>query len=145
MINEANVYAKNQMNENLNTSAYFQANNPAEVKLIKTEAGDKSEFNMQEDASAEARKKLEEFMRALKSDKPAAKEYLKRMLDQVNSALYGYNKELRFEIDDKTDDLVVKVVNSKTGEAIRQYPTDEVLALREKLLAGETQSIEAEG
>lgn len=145
MINEANVYAKNQINENLNTSAYFQANNPTEVKLLRTEANDKSEFNMQEDASAEARKKLEDFMRALKSDKPAAKEYLKRMLDQVNSALYGYNKELRFEIDDKTDDLVVKVVNSKTGEAIRQYPTDEVLALREKLLAGETQSIETEG
>lgn len=144
MINEANAYAKNQLTENLNATAYFQAN-PAEVKILTTQAGAKSGFNADQEAQAESKKRLEEFMQTLKSGKPAAKEYLKKILDQVNSALYGFNKELRFEIDDKTDDLVVKVVNSKTGESIRQYPTDQVLALREKLLAGETQSIEAEG
>jgi len=63
---------------------------------------------------------------------------LRQMLDEINSALYSYNRSLRFELHEETDDLVVKVFNTKTDEVIRQYPSEEVLQRKAKLLAGDT-------
>ncbi|GLR63038.1 flagellar protein FlaG [Marinospirillum insulare] len=63
---------------------------------------------------------------------------LRDILDEINSALYSYNRSLRFELHEDTDDLVVKVFNTKTDEVIRQYPSEEVLARKAKLLAGDT-------
>lgn len=63
---------------------------------------------------------------------------LREILDEINSALYSYNRALKFEIHDKTDDLVVRVLNTKTDEVIRQYPSEEILAQRTRLLEGET-------
>lgn len=70
---------------------------------------------------------------------PLSAEELRAMLDEINSALYSQNRALKFEINDKTEDLVVRVMNTKTDEVIRQYPSEEVLALRARLLEGETQ------
>ena len=63
---------------------------------------------------------------------------LRETLDEINSALYSYNRSLRFELHEETDDLVVKVFNTKTEEVIRQYPSEEVLERKAKLLAGDT-------
>ncbi len=63
---------------------------------------------------------------------------LKEVLDEINSALYSYNRALRFELHDKTEDLIVRVLNTKTDEVIRQYPSEEVLSRRAKLMQGET-------
>lgn len=63
---------------------------------------------------------------------------LKEILNEINSALYSYNRSLKFELYDETEDLVVKVLNTKTDEIIRQYPSEEVLQRRTKLMAGET-------
>lgn len=63
---------------------------------------------------------------------------LRETLDEINSALYSYNRSLRFELHEETNDLVVKVFNTKTEEVIRQYPSEEVLERKAKLLAGDT-------
>ncbi|WP_177247045.1 flagellar protein FlaG [Marinospirillum alkaliphilum] len=63
---------------------------------------------------------------------------VKAMLDEINSALYSYNRALKFELHEKTDDLVVRVLNTKTDEIIRQYPSEEVLARKARLLEGDT-------
>lgn len=63
---------------------------------------------------------------------------LRETLDEINSALYSYNRSLRFELHEETDDLVVKVFNTKTDEVIRQYPSEEVLQRKAKLLEGNT-------
>lgn len=63
---------------------------------------------------------------------------LKSILDEINSALYSYNRSLKFELYDETEDLVVKVLNTKTDEVIRQYPSEEVLERRTKLMDGDT-------
>lgn len=63
---------------------------------------------------------------------------LREMLDEINSALYSYNKALRFELHDKTEDLIVQVLNTKTDEIIRQYPSEEVLSRHERLMQGDT-------
>lgn len=72
------------------------------------------------------------------SIKPLSAEELRDMLDEINSALYSQNRALKFELNDKTDDLVVRVMNTKTDEVIRQYPSEEVLALRVRLMEGDT-------
>lgn len=40
---------------------------------------------------------------------------------------------VRFEADDKTNQLIVKIVDSKTQKVIRQVPAEEMLGLREAL------------
>ena len=69
---------------------------------------------------------------------------LREILDEINSALYSYNRSLRFEVHEDTKDLVVKVLNTKTDEVIRQYPSEEVLEHRAKLLAGDTNFFSAQ-
>lgn len=69
---------------------------------------------------------------------------LREILDEINSALYSYNRALKFELNDKTEDLVVRVMNTKTDEIIRQYPSEEILAQRARLLEGETHFFSAQ-
>lgn len=63
---------------------------------------------------------------------------LKEVLNDINSALYSYNHSLKFELHEETDNLVVKVLNTKTNEVIRQYPSDEILQHKARLLEGNT-------
>lgn len=65
------------------------------------------------------------------------------LLDEINNTLYAMHKSLRFELNDKTEDMVVRVVNTDTDEVIRQYPSEEVLKRKEQLLEGETTAFNA--
>jgi len=44
-----------------------------------------------------------------------------------DNVLKSINKDLQFQVDDATKQVVVKIVNSKTGEVIRQIPSVEML------------------
>lgn len=44
-----------------------------------------------------------------------------------DNVLKAINKDLQFQVDDATKQVVVKVINSKTGEVIRQIPSVEML------------------
>lgn len=90
-----------------------------------------------------ATKLADETMRDAQQDIKAdngvlAADELRDMLDDINNALYSMNKSLKFEIHDKTEDLIVRVINTRTDEVIRQYPSEEVLERKERLLQGET-------
>lgn len=54
---------------------------------------------------------------------------LREALTYVNRALQQSNKNLEFTVDSDTERPVVKLVDSETGEVIRQIPTDEALAI----------------
>ncbi|WP_404417390.1 flagellar protein FlaG [Marinospirillum sp.] len=73
-------------------------------------------------------------------EKSLSMEELREMLDQINNTLYLQNRALKFQIHDKTEDLVVQVLNTKTDEVVRQYPSEEILALRGRLVEGNTES-----
>jgi|GEM_PF-1777588 uncharacterized FlaG/YvyC family protein len=88
-----------------------------------------------EQAERLAQKAKEEHQK----DSEMSREELEGLLNDINNALYSMNRSLRFEVHDKTEDLVVRVVNTKTDEVIRQYPSEDVLDRRERLLAGETE------
>ena len=67
----------------------------------------------------------------------ASADELNAVLDEINNSLYSMNRALRFEINDTTEDLVVRVVNTDTDQIIHQYPSEEVIKRKERLLEGE--------
>lgn len=71
------------------------------------------------------------------SSSALSSEKLDELLDEINKTMYSMNKLLKFEVNDKTEDLVVRVINTDTDQVIRQYPSEEVLKRKEQLLAGE--------
>ncbi len=63
---------------------------------------------------------------------PDARE-LERIASEVQIRLKQLNTELRFEVEDRVEDLVVKIVDPDTNEIIRQIPSEEMLAIRDRL------------
>jgi flagellar protein FlaG len=54
-------------------------------------------------------------------------EALKAAAVAGNAFLSSANRNLQFQIDSETKQVVVKIVDSKTGELVRQIPTVEML------------------
>ena len=54
---------------------------------------------------------------------------LRSVVDSINQALKQSNKNLEFTVDAETKDPVVKLVDSETGDVIRQYPSEEALSI----------------
>lgn len=50
-------------------------------------------------------------------------------LIKLKSSLAEHNIELKFSKDDKTNAIVVELIDEKTGEAIQQFPSDVSLKL----------------
>ncbi len=66
--------------------------------------------------------------------KPAAEQkadaaQLKNAVENINRALKASNKNLEFSIDNSTEKPVFRLKDSETGEVIRQYPTEDMLAI----------------
>jgi len=56
-------------------------------------------------------------------------ELLKSAIDVINRVMQQSNNSLEFSVDNDTKKSVVKLVDTETGELIRQYPSDEMLAI----------------
>jgi flagellar protein FlaG len=54
---------------------------------------------------------------------------LQRAVETVNRQLEAAAQNLRFSVDDDTGKTVVRVVDTVTGEVIRQVPSEELLAI----------------
>ncbi len=57
----------------------------------------------------------------------------RKLVDEVQSYLDNLNIELEFNIREKTGDIVVRVLDRKSGDVIRQLPPEDLLELRDKL------------
>jgi flagellar protein FlaG len=65
--------------------------------------------------------------------KEERKELVKKSIVEMNAEFELKNYSIRFSIDDKLKEIVVKIVDTKTDEVIRQIPPDGVLRLRAHL------------
>lgn len=54
-------------------------------------------------------------------------------VNEISDFVNATNRQLEFSIDEKSERPVVKVTDSDTGEVIRQIPSEEVLALSERI------------
>jgi len=68
-----------------------------------------------------------------KQDKEKLKKELDRITEELNKALNPLNTTLKFKFDDKVDELIVKVVDTKENRVIREYPPKEALELMQKM------------
>jgi len=60
-------------------------------------------------------------------------EQVQQSVKEMNAQLDLANHAIRFSIDEKSQDLVVKVVDTQTDKIIRQIPAEEMLRLRERM------------
>ena len=60
--------------------------------------------------------------------KPSA-EQLKNVVDNINKTLRQSNRNLEFSVDETTQKQLVKLVDTETGDVIRQFPSEEALAI----------------
>ncbi|OGS78645.1 MAG: hypothetical protein A2Z94_00395 [Gallionellales bacterium GWA2_55_18] len=54
---------------------------------------------------------------------------LKNMVDNINNILKQNNNTLEFNMDADTKKLTVKLVDMETGDVIRQFPSEDMLAI----------------
>ncbi len=60
--------------------------------------------------------------------KPSA-EQLKSSVDSINKMLKQSNRNLEFSVDETTSRQIVKLVDTETGTVVRQFPSEEMLAI----------------
>ena len=58
---------------------------------------------------------------------------LPEAVNAVSDFLQAKKRDLTFSIDEETERSIVKVVDSQSGKLIRQIPSEEVLALAERI------------
>lgn len=63
------------------------------------------------------------------AEQPPSAAQLKNVVDNINKALKQANRNLEFSVDESTNKQVVKLVDMTTGDLIRQFPTEEMLAI----------------
>jgi flagellar protein FlaG len=63
-------------------------------------------------------------------DKKGDLEELQKTLQEMNESLKLKNIALKYSIDDKTEEIVVKVIEKSSHRVIRQIPPEEALRLR---------------
>ena len=61
------------------------------------------------------------------------KQTVEDALTSIQEATQAMQRNLNFSIDDSTGRMVVKVTDSKSGDVIRQMPTEDALRLAESL------------
>lgn len=75
-----------------------------------------------------------------KVDAKPSLDVVKKAADEGNSLLQSVKRNLQFTVDDSTKELVVKIVDSDSGELVRQIPSEEMLAFIARL-----QELDGEG
>lgn len=60
-------------------------------------------------------------------------EEVKESVSKINKAIQSISRDLEFSVDEDTKMNVVKVVDIKTKDVIRQFPSEEVLAIAKAL------------
>lgn len=60
-------------------------------------------------------------------------ESTKKAVDEGNTFLQAVERNLQFKVDDSTKELVVKIVDSNSGEVLRQIPSEEMLAFIKRM------------
>lgn len=60
---------------------------------------------------------------------PPTPAQMQNAVDSINKAMKQANAGVEFSIDKDTRKTIIKVVESETGEVIRQFPSEEILAI----------------
>jgi uncharacterized FlaG/YvyC family protein len=64
---------------------------------------------------------------------PPPESRMKEIVKELNDAVGALNSRLSFSLDNDTKKIVVKVVDSQTGETVRQIPPEDALKLSQRM------------
>jgi flagellar protein FlaG len=62
-----------------------------------------------------------------------SKEEVSAAVDKLNEAMAASSQSLKFEIDNDTKQIVVKIVDQSTDEVVRQIPSEEALQMAKSI------------
>lgn len=68
-----------------------------------------------------------------KTDSKPSLEAVQQAANEGNNLLQSVKRNLEFKVDDASKELVVKIVDSESGELVRQIPSEEMLAFIKKM------------
>lgn len=68
-----------------------------------------------------------------KNDQKKGPEEVEAIASEVQIFLKRLNTELRFEVNSESREVIVKIVDPESDEVIRQIPSEELLAIRERM------------
>ena len=60
-------------------------------------------------------------------------EQLKRAVDKANNVLFKNNTHLKFQIHDKTRDVMVEIIDDETGEVLKEIPPKKIIDMMAKI------------
>ncbi|MDH5299409.1 MAG: flagellar protein FlaG [Desulfobulbaceae bacterium] len=66
-------------------------------------------------------------------ERKLTREELEKEVGEIQKRFDAMGTRLGFTVNDEPDAVVVLITDKKTGEVVRQFPSEEVLALRAKL------------
>lgn len=72
---------------------------------------------------------------AVQKDKETTQEAepIEDVVSDLNDLVRNLQRELRFSVDTKSGDTIIMVVDRTTDEVVRQIPSEEIVALRQRL------------
>ena len=66
-------------------------------------------------------------------DAVVSQQKLNEALESINKAMREQSTNLEFEVDGESDRTIVRVVDQKTGDVIRQVPTKEAMEIAKSI------------
>ncbi|MDP2001900.1 MAG: flagellar protein FlaG [Desulfurivibrionaceae bacterium] len=106
------------------------------AQQIDREAQVKAQVRPVEKSAEAARNALDEQRLRREAEKKAkgvSRSEVQAALDEVQVRMDQMGTNLQFAMDKVAEDLVVKVTDKKSGDLIRQIPSEDVIKLRKKL------------
>ena len=58
---------------------------------------------------------------------------LQRLIESMNKTMQQNNSSLEFSVDGNSERVLVKLIDTSTGEVIRQIPSKEILAIAQSI------------
>lgn len=73
------------------------------------------------------------FKRSVEGKKDLSVRDLEKIASEVEIQLKRLNTELRFEVNQKSKEVVIKIIDPDSKQLIRQIPSEEMVAIRERM------------
>lgn len=88
------------------------------------------EINRSMENSSDSQSKSAQHQEAVKN---AGKKDVEKAVEELNNAVKSLNISRKFEVEDELDEVVVKIMDKKEGDVIRQIPSEEAIKLEKNI------------
>ncbi len=76
---------------------------------------------------------LEAIKKQMPEDTEKVKQMVEETVDYFNNLVKELQVDLRYEVDDETDEVIIKFFEKGTDKLIRQFPPEEIIHLKQRI------------